>query len=596
MVGSKTSVMEEMPRRRLVMYLCAVLATALQLCLASPLDCQVDCFVLQGNERNLCAMWYQLAALQETTYPVECTSFIWGWRSVCEYHPSKLKLTCGNSTMLGITLQATPSVSQTKSLEGGSEVTHCTVQWGAQLAPQMGAFENLYLLDLAPSMRYIPQMNCTHVEWLGGNLTGPLPPEWSHLKFSPLTAIPLTIALQGNALLGPLPVEWSHLHVTMDLSSNRLCGTIPSEWGELMEMVDVTCNDQLSGPPPKFHVAGSHFIWNWASWNFTGTHVEVDAMRLQQGRDLCGQRRCEVNVFNETAFMSFSWSRSLPGIYNYKEFKEVWYCGRPAALMFHVAAVWALMAMSLMAVGCVKRGGYTQKLWGYQCLEGPETPGTVVSNVQDQLATRSPVWLANVGQGQELSTRDLAIITLLDLVMQGMLAGSLPLGSLSSLCIVALLMLPGVVSLVILREKTAPETRGVSRLFVWVLAGVTAPWVFLVLVGILVYAIIRTAPIPDPVREDGCSVALLVKKKEDVVQVYSMVMACTTDWMVPALLSVLYVVFSQVKYVPESTMDFMLGMRPPVWSFWLSAVTSIAHVVVELLRPHCPLEGAATNP
>lgn len=313
------------------------------------MSCDIDCFTLTPDEaRNKCALWYQLAALDAGWLPPSCEQFIYGLTDICGIRGPGLYVSCRSGvphTLFGMANWVRTEV------DGRTGVKRCTLIWKGHLAPQLGALVGVRFLNLNVG---IPP-ECDKIQWIGGNLTGSLPLEWSQLRYLRSISIP------GNRIRGTLPPQWGQMASLkfLNLSGNQLEGPIPASWGVILTdmLLDLSHNIGIDGPLPALHIPKDAKD-KWPLWNLNATGMDTLALReghsslcntimeVASGLTVIGNNRTQFFGGGGLYFLTEELRRR--NMTYALDSTEAWWCGKYS--MVHPIAGWSLLLGLLLVV------------------------------------------------------------------------------------------------------------------------------------------------------------------------------------------------------------------------------------------------------
>lgn len=509
-------------------------------------DCRLDCFSSQltGPERDKCGLWYQMRqlAMREEWLP-PCETFIMGSHGLCQNRflwVHSILINCDESGRV-LVMAMYPifrnsmnlsAVQLGASMDGGS----CTGFFQGELSPELGALDKLYKMYFeAP-----PAEICDH----------------GLLSASACLTRPLAI---NQSMLNCSSMRWV---------GNNISGRIPTTWDKMVALryINANGNRDLSGPLPSELLTLRRGQWAGADFRDTGV-IPLGPFSVMERDRLCkkSQRlRAAVEWSGDQGSYFFtltltrsSANRSL-GQLDVISSPDVFYCGKNPHALAQAVALWCTFAILMVVVTLVRRYWWRRRT---------------------ELMKPRPSRMAHLLQGMVQQAHRwripwFVLLTLYDLVADLLLAYSM-YPSWTTWFIMGGFFLPNVIcsaTISILGFTILKEHWGL--LLAYLFSPLMALMTFSGLPLLTAYLWVRRVAGRGP-PSGGVSRYWLALDVDRLVTLFMGVTAATED--------VVTTVFTTVGFVLMASTPWKLmkaNVYFPLWSFWLSMLTSQVHMLV----------------
>lgn len=559
-------------------------------------ECLLDCFSLTGPPRDRCGLWYQLRELaaSRVLWLPPCNAFVESDRVNCPYdmHDAWVKSieAARRQPIVRIGIQGMTRRMGRKHhvlyhCDSNDRITHmdftdivlgdrgqymvstggpfgefyrivtqrqapnmlpgarnglCTVNKWGQLAPQVGALDQLQGIvaqagtSSLTGLERMTGFQCDDFIWRGDNLTGTIPPEWNRL--SRLSAL----ALGGNQhLSGTLPASLTSIRKDV-YSGTMILGTniTPPIFGPRRAAAMCKMSQRSNG--------GFLILHAQHSWAFT---VNI-----------------EKSMFEGSLF-TLLYSFAGPGLF---------YCGKDDQALLHVALAWGVFLSLLIIISAMVY--LTVKT---RAKRGRRVARSKVGQIMQRIARKwTQLW-------ETLRTPTFVLAVIYDLVTDLLLAYSMYPSWTTWLVLVGV-CLPNAIcagaltahGMVAMRRSGSCGLKvGSMGLFIFLFLLATFPAVSLVLILGKMRGWQWTS--------GGLGRHLPRFDLDRLAILYTGLTACTEDVFVTIFTTSGFILMAQAPWVVNWANIYFA-----VWSFWLSMLTSMVHMLMFWRRAmECILSG-----
>lgn len=509
-------------------------------------SCSIDCFdpSLTGVQRDKCGLWYQLSRLEMTEeWLPPCEPYVFDSQPVCgrqgkPYMGSvRLQALCSGERVWAISFF--PAYREPMGfpvfVKSPMRYPQCTAHYQGTLAPQLAALDQLRQLEVQPvTLMYRPPyflltgilVNCEVLHWFGDNITGTIPQEYDHLQLTGM------FMMDNRKLSGRLPRSLLILKKKTDIAA--YFGNTSVEW-------------------PTFSTAKKDQFCK-------------ASQRLKSELTIGGTN--QTIIFGLNIPHSY-YNQSLYGPYAFPAPQD-FYCGKNPGAVAQAVSLWGVFLVLMV-------GSTYWKRWAWRRQQRRRRWPTVTPVRQGLVG----LMLMAMGKVKAfVKPREALmylIFSLYDLATDLLLAYAM-YPSWTTYFIMGGFLMPDLICSttvalhgmeVLKQHYPVPVAHLILPIF-WLITVTTLPLVSLYLLAAKQFGWRRNFP--------GIWQYWLGLDPDRVVSLLSGVTACTEDVITTIITTVGFVLMATLPWKVQKT-----NLYFAVWTFWLSMVTSMVHMLVAWL-------------